>query len=157
MTVGNRCGATLARYLNDRSPALQLVCQIISHLLAYRHIVGSYIGSIVGRLYHAVVKNDGNTGTVSTLYRWRNSLDITGSHHQEVDLGFHQAVYLPDLALPIVVGRGEDHIHILILILAYLDFAVHLLAPQVVTALGHTYHGAPVGTGHEDEQQKDYI
>ena len=157
MTVGNRCGATLARYLNNRSPALQLVCQIISHLLAYRHIVGSDIGSIVGRLYHAVVKNDGNTGTVGTLYRWRNSLDITGSHHQEVDLGFHQTVYLPGLALPIVVGRGKHHVHILILILSNLNFAVHLLAPNVVATLGHTYHSAPVGTGPQDEQQKDYI
>ena len=42
--------------LSNIFSALQLVCQIISHLLAYRHIVGSDIGSIVGRLYHAVTE-----------------------------------------------------------------------------------------------------
>ena len=51
----------------------------------------------------------------------------------------------------------RNHVHILILILPNLDLPVHLLAPNVVATLVHTYHSAPVGTGHQDEQQKDYI
>ena len=138
MAVATDAHFSLTDKLGHGAALRQKFYEVGSHVAPNASIVGAYVGCIVGRSYSAIGQYHGDALLQGSLYSWSKGFRLVGDDHEEVYARLDEGIDLTDLLGIVVVSTTNVELHVFIEVGLAAHLVIHLVVPNVVTALRHS-------------------